>query len=231
MEISNKWVPVALSVSIEPGTSAGAIVNGAEIVVWRDSKGQAHVWEDRCPHRGMRMSFGFVRGDRIACLYHGWEYDNAGQCKYVPAHPDLEVPQTIKVATYAAAERNGVIWSVLAAEADEADLVQEIGDIAPVRSLYADCSVATALSLLGSTAFPGQMLPPAVEQLGPNYLALTSSGTRLIVALQEVSTQKTALHMVLASAESETSHGPAACARYAQDLRHLLETTPMTEVA
>jgi nitrite reductase/ring-hydroxylating ferredoxin subunit len=231
MEISNTWVPVALSASIETGTSAGAIVNGAEIVVWRDNKGQAHVWEDRCPHRGMRMSFGFVRGDRIACLYHGWEYDNAGQCKYVPAHPDLEVPQTIKIATYATAERNGVIWSALATEADAADLVQVVGDITPVRSLYADCSVATALSMLASTSFPGQTAPPAVEQLGPNYLALTSGNARLIVALQEISPQKTALHMVLASPPSATSPSPAAYVRYAQALRLLLESTPTTEVA
>ena len=62
MKLEAGWVPVALSASIEAGTSAGAVVDGSEIVVWRDNSGKAHVWEDRCPHRGMRMSFGFVRG-------------------------------------------------------------------------------------------------------------------------------------------------------------------------
>ena len=46
-----------------------------------------HVWEDRCPHRGMRLSMGFVRSDRIACLYHGWQYGTDGHCLYIPAHP------------------------------------------------------------------------------------------------------------------------------------------------
>lgn len=40
MSIETAWVPVALSSSIEPGTSTGAVVDGAEIVVWRDAKGQ-----------------------------------------------------------------------------------------------------------------------------------------------------------------------------------------------
>ncbi len=51
MKLQAGWVPVALSASIEPGTSAGAVVEGSEIVVWRDNSGNAHVWEDRCPHR------------------------------------------------------------------------------------------------------------------------------------------------------------------------------------
>ena len=104
------WIPVALSSSIEMGTSAGTRIFGEERVVWRDDKGNVHVWEDRCPHRGMRMSFGFVRGDLIACLYHGWRYDRTGQCSHIPAHPDLDVPKTIKVPTFKAEEAGGIIW-------------------------------------------------------------------------------------------------------------------------
>ncbi|MBC7479670.1 MAG: Rieske (2Fe-2S) protein, partial [Pseudorhodobacter sp.] len=54
------WHPLALSASIEPGTSAGAVVDGTEIAVWRDTAGRVYTWEDRCPHRGMKLSFGFV---------------------------------------------------------------------------------------------------------------------------------------------------------------------------
>ncbi len=101
------WYPVALSEMIPAGTSAGVVIDGAEIVVWRDTSGAAHTWEDRCPHRGMKLSFGFVRGDHIACLYHGWEYDTGGTCRYIPAHPQLEVPKTICVKTYGVAEAGG----------------------------------------------------------------------------------------------------------------------------
>ena len=104
------WYPLCLSGDIEPGTSTGTRLFGRELVVWRDHAGASHVWEDRCPHRGMRLSFGFVRGDRIACLYHGWQFDAAGRCRLIPAHPDLKVPPSIMVERYASAERLGIVW-------------------------------------------------------------------------------------------------------------------------
>src|SRR5580700_5238771 len=70
--------PVGLSLAVEASSSAGTRLLDRELVVWRDNSGAAHVWEDRCPHRGMKLSFGFVRGDHIACLYHGWQYNSGG---------------------------------------------------------------------------------------------------------------------------------------------------------
>ena len=86
------WHAVALAGGVETGTSTGTHLFGEEIVVWRDATGAAHAWEDRCPHRGMRLSMGFVRSDRIACLYHGWQYGTDGHCLYIPAHPEIQVP-------------------------------------------------------------------------------------------------------------------------------------------
>ena len=58
--VAPAWHPVALSADIEPGIANGTRILGREIVVWRDASGAAHVWDDRCRHRGMRPSFGFV---------------------------------------------------------------------------------------------------------------------------------------------------------------------------
>ena len=110
MSFGADWYCVAVSEGLEPGTSAGTRLFDKEIVVWRDSNGAAHAWEDRCPHRGMRLSFGFVRGDRIACLYHGWQYDAGGQCRHIPAHPDLKVPDTIRTTAYPCRERLAMVW-------------------------------------------------------------------------------------------------------------------------
>ena len=111
MSGADGWCAVALSADLEPGTSAGTRIDGIELVVWRDLSGRAHVWEDRCPHRGMRLSFGFVRGDRLACLYHGWQFDEAGRCRLIPAHPALTVPGTIRVTTHECVEGSGMIWT------------------------------------------------------------------------------------------------------------------------
>lgn len=219
------WSPVALSSMIEPSTSTGAVVNGAELVVWRDSSGKAHVWEDRCPHRGMRMSFGFVRGDHLACLYHGWQYDTAGQCRHIPAHPQLEVPQTIRMQTFASAERNGLIWAGATAEADPALLPAEISGLVPVRSLYADCTAAKALATLGTTPLPGSDDAPAVEAISENYLSVSSGPIRLLVGIQIMGPAKIALHLM-----ANDGAPIAVLARYAQALRLALET-PIAEAA
>ena len=36
---------------------------GYRMVLWRGLDGTPYALEDRCPHRGMRLSFGFVRGN------------------------------------------------------------------------------------------------------------------------------------------------------------------------
>ncbi|MCV6584004.1 MAG: Rieske 2Fe-2S domain-containing protein [Marinibacterium sp.] len=100
---------LALSAHIPPGDVHPAILNGFELAVWRDSAGQLNLWEDRCPHRGMRLSFGFVRQDRLTCLYHGWEFGSDSGCKRIPAHPDLEPPKTLCAKPFAVAERFGMV--------------------------------------------------------------------------------------------------------------------------
>ncbi|MCL6707680.1 Rieske (2Fe-2S) protein [Pseudomonas sp. R2.Fl] len=238
MTIAEGWVPVALSAFIEAGTSAGAVIDGAEVVVWRDNKGDAHVWEDRCPHRGMRMSFGFVRGDHIACLYHGWAYDTAGQCQYIPAHPDLEVPKTIRIPTYSTVEKNGIVWTSLAENADIAGVPEVALDATPVRSLYLDCSAGTAAKALKAAALPqlsGPAEPARFEAVLHNCWRLTAGGTDILIGCQTVGAEKSALHIVLLGGSDKAAVLRAPVARWAEQLRHSLETAGtaprMAEVA
>lgn len=223
MTSANPWIPVALSADIEAGTSAGTLVNGEERVVWRDDKGEIHVWEDRCPHRGMRMSFGFVRGDHIACLYHGWRYDTGGQCRYIPAHPDLEVPRTIKVPTFAATERAGIVW--MAPEgADAADLSTLPETAEAVRSLFLDLS--TNAALLAVTAAPPEGYRPVESETGA--VTFQGSDVAVLIAAQPRDSGRTALHITV------TGNTSAALRRdlilWATDLRNRLESQ-MVEAA
>lgn len=188
------WYPLALSRDIAPGTSAGTRVEGHEFVVWRDSKGKAHVWEDRCPHRGMKMSFGFVRGDHIACLYHGWEYDTEGQCRNIPAHPDLKVPETIKIPRFAITEAGGMIWGCF----NEVD-----GDLppapvlptatTPLRSLFIVCPARLVPGLIASTTFEDKA--PQVISKSARILDIRLGDIDLIAALQDVASGESALHL------------------------------------
>ncbi|MDM9620395.1 Rieske (2Fe-2S) protein [Rhizobium sp. S96] len=203
MKLNEGWVPVGLSSSIEAGTSAGATIEGSEIVVWRDNSGNAHAWEDRCPHRGMRLSFGFVRGDHIACLYHGWQYDTAGQCRYIPAHPTLDVPQTIKVPIYRVEEKYGIIWTTTATDIALPDA--DATEITPVRSLYVDRPVDDVFAAFEQAG---------ITRIAANAGKIVSGDDTLFLAFQATTEGKTAVHIVLCG--SAAVYGGAKQKHYAQ---------------
>jgi phenylpropionate dioxygenase-like ring-hydroxylating dioxygenase large terminal subunit len=56
-----------------------------ELVLWRDTEGTVHAWEDFCVHRGVRLSLGHVTDDTVVCAYHAWNYDGTGRCTLIPA--------------------------------------------------------------------------------------------------------------------------------------------------
>jgi nitrite reductase/ring-hydroxylating ferredoxin subunit len=227
MSFPAEWYAVVLSDGLEAGTSAGTRLFGKEIVVWRDASGMAHAWEDRCPHRGMRLSFGFVRGDRIACLYHGWQYDAAGRCRYIPAHPDLNVPETICVSTYPCCEGIGMVWvhSELGNETPP-ELRFDCRDVTPVRSIYINCQPDMVLQYLLERKLPPL---PAAATTGPrvarsgSLFALTVGSDELLAAVQPFDQSKTALHLAISGSQDCHASGKKKIALWAQELRRYLE--------
>jgi phenylpropionate dioxygenase-like ring-hydroxylating dioxygenase large terminal subunit len=93
----------------------------------------------------MRLSHGFVRGETLACIYHGWRYGIDGGCSHIPAHPALEPPKTITARVFACHEGGGVIFASLVAEA-EAPHVPE--GLVPLRSVEIDVPEAVLIARL-----------------------------------------------------------------------------------
>src|SRR5229473_198154 len=82
--LPNYWYPIARASDL--GAMPVAVKRfGQELVLWRDSAGQPHAFEDRCAHRAAHLSAmarepGKIRGATISCSYHGWTYDTTGSC-------------------------------------------------------------------------------------------------------------------------------------------------------
>lgn len=230
MTTAGVWHPVALSASIEPGSSAGTHVGGKEFVVWRDNSGAPHVWEDRCPHRGMKLSFGFVRGDHIACLYHGWQYDMAGRCRYIPAHPEINVPPSITVRVYGTVEAAGMIWTTTEPTESAPPAPQEAGEIVPVRSVYFGAgieAVLAAIEAMPPAPFSGEGTDTSLRQVDGNLYAIAMGADTLLLGLQNLSGERTALHVVIAGpAAKYAGKGQAHFLAWAAELRHRIETQP-----
>lgn len=224
----DRWIGVGLDGQIQAASSNPVVVDDVALAVWRGEQGPVRVWEDRCPHRGMRLSFGFVRGETLRCIYHGWTYGTDGQCVAIPAHPDLTPPKTICANAYDAQTRYGIVWTNLsgAATADLPDLGEDAG-WQPVRSLYIDRPIATVIQGLSDFDF-GESCD--VQMTGDTLAVLQfQGGTRLICALQPVNAGKTALHVAAHGADAPARR--ADIARQLEQLRHVIETTAMEAVA
>ena len=105
----NRWWPVAARwmVNDEP---CGLTRLGEKIVIWRDKEGSVHCVEDRCPHRGARLSMGWNIGDRIACWYHGLEMGGDGVVRDVPAMADCPMIGQKMIRAYPCFEHMGGIF-------------------------------------------------------------------------------------------------------------------------
>jgi vanillate O-demethylase monooxygenase subunit len=98
------WHPVILS--SELGAEPRAVVlHGRPIVLFRSRSGDVGALVDRCPHRGMLLSKGWVEEARLVCPYHGWSYDARGN-GFSPATPSVKACAD----HFEAKDRYGAIW-------------------------------------------------------------------------------------------------------------------------
>lgn len=189
------WVAVGLSQDLRKAMAMPAHVDGVDLALWRSASGIVHAWGDRCPHRGMRLSHGFVRGETLSCIYHGWQFDEDGGCASIPAHPKLTPPKSICATTYKCEESGGVIWASLK---DTSETPPALPDGAPVRSVEVDVPLAAVAAHFGDAA------------------AQVIRKDDMTVVLQPVCATKSALHLL--------STGDAkAASRWLEEQRSLIE--------
>ncbi len=218
------WIPIGLEGQFPVSSAHPVVANGEPLVVWRSEAGGLHVWEDRCPHRGMRLSFGFVRGETLTCLYHGWRYGGDGACRHIPAHPDLKPPETICAKAYACAVSRGIVFA--APEAAEAMDV-EADNIAwyPVRSIYLALSEETVREHVASQ--PTGLTDAAFVSENELLIAEAEDGDEIVLAIQPVEAGKTGLHLSTTTADPETRVRQARkMLRLRNDLERLCERGP-----
>ena len=124
-EEHRRWYPIASVHDLPPRHVFQGQLLGRELALWQADDGNINVWEDRCLHRGVRLSIGRNDGAELMCQYHGWRYANrTGACTYVPAHPADAPAQTICTRTLPTQVRYGMVWSGEQAEAEPPSIEQ-----------------------------------------------------------------------------------------------------------
>jgi phenylpropionate dioxygenase-like ring-hydroxylating dioxygenase large terminal subunit len=213
-DTTGSWTPVALSADLPPGTVMPAQTSAGSLALWRTVSGHATASADRCPHRGMRLSHGFVRGESLSCIYHGWSYAQAGHCLRIPAHPGLVPPETIRVVTHAVVESDGVIWVAVGQPEDRPPRLE---DLIPLRSLTALADVAAIESAAGAKA----------SAKGVVDLARTAGTICLLLSAQDEG--KTLIHVLLKGAADPSAR--IAASRAVETLRRKAEDLQIKAIA
>lgn len=109
------WQPVYVSRELPAGKARPIHIMGERFTLFRGETGIAHVVGFRCAHRSTQLSTGWVKGDAIRCLYHGWTYDGDGACIERPAEvPSGPAPQ-ICIPAYPTREHQGLIYAYFGA--------------------------------------------------------------------------------------------------------------------
>jgi len=106
------WHPVWVADELPRGTAQSAMLMGEEFTLYRGETGRVHAVAHRCAHRGTILSTGWVEGDCIRCLYHGWKFDETGQCIEQPGE-GKGFADKVKIARYPVEEYLGLIFVYL----------------------------------------------------------------------------------------------------------------------
>lgn len=104
------WVAVDRSEDLAVGQAKPIRIMSEDYALYRGVSGQAQVIAYRCPHRGAQMHLGWVEGDDIRCVYHGWKFDCAGQCLEQPAE-EAGFARKVKIRTWPTREHMGLIYA------------------------------------------------------------------------------------------------------------------------
>ncbi|MEP0871139.1 aromatic ring-hydroxylating dioxygenase subunit alpha [Trichocoleus desertorum AS-A10] len=104
------WYAVGWANKLKPNEVMPVKIWQQAIAVYRDATSQLHALEDACPHKGVALHKGKVHGTNLACRYHGWEFDDQGDCVKIPYFPPEQKLPCAQARSYPIQEKYNIIW-------------------------------------------------------------------------------------------------------------------------
>ena len=112
--LANFWYPVAIAARVVDQPVAVTLLD-QRLVLWRTSQGVTAA-DNLCLHRGVPLTMGWCDKGNLICKYHGFRYNEEGQCVDIPAHPGTVIPPKLRLHTYPVQEKYGLIWVCLSGQ-------------------------------------------------------------------------------------------------------------------
>ena len=183
------WHPIASATEVVPLHVHQSMLDGTELAVWRGEDGFVNVWENRCLHRGVRLTIGSVDGAELKCAYHGWRYANrTAGCTYIPAHPADAPARTICNTVFPVVERDGMVWTTVSGGSGTEPAPTGLVDPLPLRPLPVDAPPDTVLDALAGYSVVAGTAPTITARhgFGLTLAAASGSDSELVFHVQPV---------------------------------------------
>lgn len=111
------WTPFAAADEIQRKRVKKIRLLGEDLVVYRDLEGRYGLVAERCAHRSTSLEFGIPEKKGLRCCYHGWLYDEKGQCRETPLEPATSnLASKMCIKAYPVRELGGLLFAYLGPE-------------------------------------------------------------------------------------------------------------------
>jgi len=113
------WHPIAAVTEFEETKIKPVRLMGEDLVLYQDRSGTFGLVDRHCPHRRADVSYGWVEEKGIRCSYHGWAFDEKGNCisqpydDVVKGENNRRFRETCKITSYPVREMAGMIFAYL----------------------------------------------------------------------------------------------------------------------
>ena len=111
------WHPIAATGELDAHATKAVRLLGEDLVLYKDRSGTYGLIERLCAHRRVDLSYGIPEENGLRCMYHGWMYDESGQCIEQPfeetVHPDGRFKEKVKIQGYPVEDRFGMLWAYM----------------------------------------------------------------------------------------------------------------------
>jgi 5,5'-dehydrodivanillate O-demethylase len=111
------WHPIAVVSQMNDKWTKKIRLLGEDLILYKDRSGTFGLVEPHCAHRRMNMIYGIPEANGLRCPYHGWLYDQTGQCIEQPYEetedPDTRFKEKIQMKAYPVEVKAGLIFAYM----------------------------------------------------------------------------------------------------------------------
>lgn len=111
------WMPIAGVSEFDQRSTKPVRLLGEDLVLYKDLSGAFGLVDRRCAHRRADLAYGMVEHHGLRCNYHGWCFNQTGQCVSQPfedtCFPERNAKERVRIKAYPVEAKGGMLWTYM----------------------------------------------------------------------------------------------------------------------